>query len=100
MRVTKILGDKYFDDRPRRVTINDAEVADWVVADMFRRVVQTADKTLNGAVWIEPLPEPVEAVADEQEVVLVVSAPQPEETAKQLMEQLERSNDRNKRRNY
>lgn len=56
MRVTKTPGDKYFDDRERIVTLNDQPVADWIVADMFRGVVETPKGPKFGAVYIQPLP--------------------------------------------
>jgi hypothetical protein len=59
----------YIDDRPRRVTVNDVEVTDWLIADEFRRsVVLKSGKVLNGCVGIERLADegaaPVEAVVD------------------------------------
>jgi hypothetical protein len=58
MRVSTDPTDPAFiDARPRRVWCNDAEVADWTVADDFRRCVITSDgKVHHGAVRIEQLP--------------------------------------------
>lgn len=56
MRVTKIPGDAYFDDRERVVKLNDQVVVDWIVADNFRNVVETKNGPKFGSVFIEPLP--------------------------------------------
>jgi hypothetical protein len=75
----------YIDDRPRKVWLNDKEVAGWIVADEFRRCVivrgveyqcieeetprRAPDVVLHGAVLIERLPDdaadPVTEVAPE-----------------------------------
>lgn len=56
MRVTKIPGDAYFDDRERVVTLNDKPVDNWIAADMFRNVVETPEGPKFGSVYIQPLP--------------------------------------------
>jgi hypothetical protein len=66
MRVSTDPADPAFiDDRQRRVWLNDREVADWIVADEFRRCVVTAAGVMNGSVLIERLPEPGAAVVAE-----------------------------------
>lgn len=64
MRVTKTPGDKYFDDRERVVMLNDKPVVDWIVADMFRGVVETPNGPKFGSVYIQPLPPVVVAKAE------------------------------------
>lgn len=68
MRVSTDPNDPaYVDDRPRKVWHRGVEVEDWVVADEFRRVIQTSDgRVINGDVRVERLPgvgEPVVEVA-------------------------------------
>jgi len=59
MRISTDPNDPSFiDDRLRRVTVNDVEVQDWILADEFRRVViLKSGKVLNGTVGIERLVE-------------------------------------------
>ena len=57
MRVSKIPGDKDFDDRPRIVKLNDVEVKDWLWACTFRNVVVSDNGGAKfGSVYIESLP--------------------------------------------
>jgi hypothetical protein len=54
MRVTKIPGDHHdIGDRPCNVYLNEVPVSDWIVADDFRRVVETKDGPRFGSVRIE-----------------------------------------------
>lgn len=70
MRVTTDPTDKhYIGDRPRRVWCNGREVSGWTVADEFRRIVETPDGIIHGAVLIERLPDVADPVADGDEEV-------------------------------
>jgi hypothetical protein len=78
MRVTTDPTDPHYSAAPRRVWCQDVEIADWTVADEFRRVVITADgKVHNGAVRVErlecdkPAPTPAPAVAEPEGFVQV-----------------------------
>lgn len=54
MRVTRIPGDFHdIGDRPCRVYLNEQPVDDWIVADDFRRVVETPDGARFGSVRID-----------------------------------------------
>jgi hypothetical protein len=93
MRITKDPNDTaHFDDRPRRVWVNDREILDWTVADEFRRVVQTANSVHNGAVRIERLPEPGAPVVEPAPVAgtdltgMFVAVPDPKPEAPKVEE--------------
>lgn len=75
MRVSKDQGDKAYSPTAsqRRVWWNDQEVANWVTADEFRRVVVTADGQVhNGSVRVERLAE--DSPPPEPEVVTQIPA--------------------------
>jgi len=67
MRVSTDPNDAaYIDDRPRRVTINDRPVDNWLIADEFRRcVILKSGTVLNGSVWIERLPPDGVTIGDD-----------------------------------
>ena len=52
MRVSRIPGPNYIYDVECRVYLNEIEVANWIVADDFRRVVETTEGARFGSVRI------------------------------------------------
>jgi hypothetical protein len=89
MRVTRIPGDHNdIGDRPCKVYLNEVPVADWIVADDFRRVVETADGARFGSVRIDLQPqtdEPAEEAATHLCGMFVVE-PKPEAPAIEIVE--------------
>jgi len=89
MRVTRIPGDHHdIGDRPCTVYLNEVPVADWIVADDFRRVVETPDGARFGSVRIDMQPQ-TEGPAEEAATHLCgmfVPEPKPEAPAIEIIE--------------
>lgn len=96
MRISTDPTDPAFvDARPRRVKVNDREIADWQVADEFRRSVILKDGTVvNGSVWIERLP----AVEEAQPVAAAAENPATAFLARAHLSELQHSTRAKKRR--
>lgn len=92
MRVTRIPGDhNNIGDKPCRVYLNEVEVTDWIVADDFRRVVETPSGAKFGSVRIDMAPE---SSAVEPEVAthlcgVFVAVPKPAASAIEVVEAAE-----------
>jgi hypothetical protein len=89
MRVTRIPGDHHdIGDRPCVAYLNNVLVEDWIVADDFRRVVETTDGPRFGSVRIDMEPqtdEPAEEAATHLCGVFVAE-PKPEAPAIEIVE--------------
>lgn len=90
MRVTRIPGDFYdIGDKPCRIYLNGAEIAEWIVADDFRRVVETPAGARFGSVRIDlSCAEPVAApdVPVTSLSGIFVAEPKPEAPAIEIIE--------------
>lgn len=89
MRVTRIPGDHHdIGDRPCTVYLNNVPVTDWIVADDFRRVVETAEGPRFGSVRIDMQPQttvPAEEAATHLCGILVAE-PKPEAPTIEIVE--------------
>ncbi len=82
MRVTRIHGDSHdIGDRPCRVYLNEQPVTDWIVADDFRRVVETPDGARFGSVRIDMQPQSSEAAEEAVTHLCGVFVPEPKPEA-------------------
>jgi hypothetical protein len=89
MRVTRIPGDHHdIGDRPCNVYLNEVPVVDWIVADDFRRVVETADGARFGSVRIDMQPQADEPAAEAATHLcgMFVVEPKPETPAIEIVE--------------
>lgn len=89
MRVTRIPDDfNEVGDKPCCVWLNEVEILDWIVADDFRRVVETADGARFGAVRIDMQAQgcvPAEEAATHM-CGMFVPEPKPEAPAIEIVE--------------